>query len=294
MFFDLLAGTLAFFYDLWPSYGGSIILFTLAIMAVLTPLSLKSSRSMIAMQRLAPELKRLQQEHKGDREALNREMMALYQENKVSPFSSCLPLLLQTPVFIVLYRVLSGLTKRGDDGNFNPSYLDADSALAAALRATSKMSSLGMDLSKGALKQLQNEGILTALPYLILVSLVAVSAYYQQRQISARNTNAPSNPQQQMVMKLMPAIFVFMSLSLPAGVVLYFVVSNGVRILQQGWVTRMYFDREDNSSGVIEARVAESKLKKSVNQAKPSDQTKPGGQAKTPASSSQRKKRKRK
>ena len=58
--FDFLAGVLAFFYDIWPSYGGAIILFTLAIMLVLTPLSIKSTRSMIAMQRLQPEIKRLQ------------------------------------------------------------------------------------------------------------------------------------------------------------------------------------------------------------------------------------------
>ncbi len=283
--FDFLAGALAFLYDLWPSYGGSIILFTLAIMVVLTPLSLKSSRSMIAMQRLAPELKKLQQEHKNDREALNREMMALYQEHKVSPFSSCLPLLLQTPVFMVLYRVLTGLTQIGKDGNFNPRYLDADSALAIALRATNKMSSFGMDLSKGALKELQNEGVLTALPYLFLVSLVAVSAYYQQRQVSARNTGAATNPQQQMVMKLMPAIFVFISLSLPAGVVLYFVVSNGVRILQQAWVTRAYFSADAKPPGAIETRVVEAKPKNSANVAKPT---------KSPAPSPQRKRKKRK
>src|SRR3954452_1752054 len=104
---------LAFFYDLWPSYGMAIVLFTLAIMLVLTPLSIKSTRSMIAMQRLQPEMKRLQQKYKNDRETLNKEMMAFYQANNINPFSSCLPLLLQMPVFIVLYRVLRGLSQQG-------------------------------------------------------------------------------------------------------------------------------------------------------------------------------------
>src|SRR3712207_6358692 len=123
--FNFLADSLDFFYGVWPSYGGSIILFTLAIMLVLAPLSIKSARGMIPLQRLQPELKKLQNQYKGDREALNREMMAFYQANNVNPFSSCLPLLLQMPVFFILYQVLSGLTRRNaDTGSFAPKYLD--------------------------------------------------------------------------------------------------------------------------------------------------------------------------
>src|SRR3954471_2441328 len=119
--FNALAGVLAFFYKLWPSYGGAIVLFTLAIMAFTTPLSIKSTRSMIRMQRLQPEMKRLQQQYKGDREALNREMMAFYQANNVNPLASCLPMLLQMPVFIVLFRILRGLTgTKSVDGFFRP------------------------------------------------------------------------------------------------------------------------------------------------------------------------------
>ncbi|MBW3626142.1 MAG: YidC/Oxa1 family membrane protein insertase [Actinobacteria bacterium] len=110
--FDFLAGVLAELYKIWPSFGGAIILFTTLVMLVLSPLSIKSTRSMIAMQRVGPEVKKLQAKHKGDREALNKEMMAFYQENNINPFSSCLPMLLQIPVFIVLYQVLIGLTRR--------------------------------------------------------------------------------------------------------------------------------------------------------------------------------------
>src|SRR3712207_1055109 len=135
----------------------AIALFTLTIMLVLTPLSIKSTRSMIAMQRLQPELRKLQVKHKGDREALNKEMMAFYQENNINPFSSCLPLLLQMPVFIVLYRVLSGLTSRDDDGLFDPKYLSEDSALYQALHGSRRMMSFGMDLSQGALQTLKDD-----------------------------------------------------------------------------------------------------------------------------------------
>jgi len=249
--FDFLAGVIAFFYDLWPSYGMAIVLFTLAIMLVLTPLSIKSTRSMIAMQRVQPELKKLQAQYKNDKEALQREMMAFYQANNINPFSSCLPLLLQMPVFIVLFRVLRGLTKFGEDGTFNPSYLKHTSSLFKALDHKTQMVSWGMDLAHSASGALTDDGIVKALPFLILVGLVVLTSWFQQRQIQGRNPSAASaNPQQQMIAKIMPFIFVPISFGLPAGVVIYFVVSNGVRIGQQALVTRLEFpDRGTGENG---------------------------------------------
>ncbi len=243
--FDLLAGVLAELYKLWPSYGGAIILFTALIMLVLSPLSIKSTRSMIAMQRVGPEVKKLQQQYKGDREALNREMMAFYQEHNINPFSSCLPLILQIPVFIVLYQVLIGLTRRSVEGDltsvFNPKYLEGENTpLAVALRGTNEMISFGMDLSQSALTELR-EGILVALPYVVLVGLVVLTSVIQQRQVQGRNPQATANPQQQMIAKFLPFVFIPISISIPAGVVIYFVVSNMVRIGQQALVTRLDF-----------------------------------------------------
>ena len=242
--FEFLAHVLAFFYDLWPSYGGAIVLFTLAIMLVLSPLSIKSARSMIALQRVSPELKKLQAKHKNDKEALNREMMAFYQDHGINPFSSCLPILLQMPVFIVLYQVLTGLTRRvsGPGNTFNPKYLENDDgALATALRATDRMLSFGMDLSQSALSELQTEGVFIALPYIALVALVVFTSFVQQRQIQGRNTGAAVNPQQQMIGRVLPFIFIPISITIPSGVVIYFVVSNAVRIGQQALVTKLDF-----------------------------------------------------
>jgi YidC/Oxa1 family membrane protein insertase len=244
--FQFLADTLSFFYDIWPSYGGAIILFTLAIMVVLSPLAIKSTRSMIRMQRLQPEMKKLQAKYKDDREALNREMMAFYKANNVNPFSSCLPLLLQMPVFIVLYRVLHGLTQTGSDGTFDPKYLDHGSSLYQDLSATDKMMSWGMDLSKSAVQELQDRGVLVAIPYILLVGIVVVTSFVQQRQIQGRNPNAAANPQQQMIGRILPFIFIPISISLPAGVVVYFAVSNLVRVGQQALVTKLEFSGKDD------------------------------------------------
>ena len=79
-------------------------------MAIITPLTLKSTKGMLEMQRLAPEMRKLQAQYRNDRQKLNEEMMKLYQEHKVNPMASCLPLLAQMPVFIIMFRVLHGLT----------------------------------------------------------------------------------------------------------------------------------------------------------------------------------------
>ncbi len=236
--FEPLARFLAFFYELWPSYAGAIVLFTLAIMLVLSPLAIKSTRSMIRMQRLNPELKKLQAKHKGDREALNQEMMAFYKANNVNPLASCLPMLLQFPVLIALYQVLRGLT-RTTDGVFDPEYLDRSTSLYRDLAGEREMLSFGMDLSKSALEELQNDGLLVAIPFLLLVGLVAVTTFVQQRQVAGRNPNAAANPQQQMLTKVLPFIIVPFSFSFPAGLVVYFATSNLVRVAQQGLVSRL-------------------------------------------------------
>ncbi len=265
--FQFLARTLSFFYDIWPSYAGAIILFTLAVMLVLSPLAIKSTRSMIRMQRLQPEMKKLQAKHKDDREALNREMMAFYKANNVNPFSSCLPLLLQMPVFIVLYQVLSGLTKTVD-GTFEPKYLDRSSNLYQDLTTQNKMVSFGMDLSKSALEELQDRGLLVAIPFILLVAVVVVTSFVQQRQVQGRNPNASANPQQQMIGKILPFVFIPISITLPAGVVVYFAVSNLVRVGQQALVTKLEFSHEQTVAGV---RDAESTPKESKSKSKPGD-----------------------
>jgi len=274
--FQILADALAFFYEIWPSYAGAIVLFTLAIMLVLSPLAIKSTRSMIRMQRLQPEMKKLQAKYKDDREALNREMMAFYKANNVNPFSSCLPLLLQMPVFIVLYRVLHGLTQTGADGNFDPKYLNHSSSLYQSLSKTDEMMSWGMDLSKSAVQELRDGGLLVAIPYILLVGIVVVTSFVQQRQIQGRNPNAAANPQQQMIGRIMPFIFIPISISLPAGVVIYFAVSNLVRVGQQALVTKLEFGKEEADTSASKVREAEATPKEPrAAKAKPGDALKP-------------------
>ena len=263
--FDLIATALAWFYDLWPSFGMAIVMLTLLIMVILTPLTLKQTRSMIKMQHIQPELKKIQNRHKGDREQLNKEVMAFYQANEVNPMSSCLPMFVQMPVFIVLYQVIRGLTRRlstlGDHAGwvagrlagggeltgpvseprvFYPDYLDPGSTLFHDLSGSTEMVSFGFDLSRSASDAL-SAGVVDSLPYLALILVVFVTSWYQQRQIRGRNPQAAINPQQQFLFKVMPFFLPVFSFGFDAALVVYFVASNLYRIAQQGYITRRFY-----------------------------------------------------
>jgi len=85
------------------------------VMIIVTPLTLKGTRSMMVMQQLQPEMKKIQARYKDDRTKLNEELLKFYKENSINPLGGCLPLLVQMPVFLVLYQVLRGLTRRVSD-----------------------------------------------------------------------------------------------------------------------------------------------------------------------------------
>ena len=273
--FNVIAAVLAWFYGLVPSFGLAIILLTVVVMIVVTPLTLKGTRSMIKMQHLQPEMKKIQTRHKGDRDAMNKEMMAFYQANGINPMGGCLPLFVQAPVFMVLYQVLRGMTRRLSDTGadigwvagrlgaaesvsgapanlpaFYPAYVDPGSELFVDLANETEMLFLGFDLSRSAGAAL-SQSVMAAIPYLILILVVFASAWIQQRQIRGRNPDATVNPQQQMLMKVMPFFLPVISFNLDAALVLYFVISNLYRIAQQSYITRTLYGPGGNSEMVV-------------------------------------------
>jgi YidC/Oxa1 family membrane protein insertase len=257
--FDLLAGLLNFYYSLVNSYILSISLLTLTVMLLLAPLTVKSTRSMLALQRLQPEIKKLQNQHKGDRQALNEAMMAFYKEHQINPLGGCLPMLLQMPVFIIMYQVISGLVKAS-----GPKYLDPQtSELARAIIEDSspkpggRMVEWGIDLAKSASNI--GGGLGKAWPYYLMVGLVVATGYIQARQMSSRQSSqaAQANQQAQMIQKVFPIIFGVISLSIPAGVVVYFIVSNLFRITQQG----LMYKYDPQLKAAVEKEVKEVEAK---------------------------------
>jgi YidC/Oxa1 family membrane protein insertase len=292
--FDLIATVLAFFYGLVHSYGLAIALLTVAVMALTSPLTYKGTKSMIQMQRLQPQMKAIQTKYRDDREKMNQEMLAFYKANNVNPVGGCLPMLIQIPVFLVLYRVVRGLTatvtdigtfagfnamklqlggtsfglppasvtERGE--YFKPAYLSKDSELYKDLSAAREMKSFGIDLSESASKAL-SRSLGHALPYLALIAVVLVTGVIQQRQIQGRQAKSgnstPVNSQQQMIMKIMPFFLPVFSFGVPAALVVYFVVSNLWRIGQQAFITRTLYSGPQPAAP-IEAVVLDDTLPK--------------------------------
>jgi YidC/Oxa1 family membrane protein insertase len=275
--FEFFGLILAGLYAIWPNYGFAIAVLTILIMLALTPITVKSTKSMLAMQRLQPEMKKLQAKYKGpeNREMLNQEMMRLYKENGTSPFGACLPSLLQMPFLIVLYTLIRGLSTTVSKGQYyinqyghyvkctssqcgSPRYIPTHSQMHTDLvNSVGQMHWwFGMDLSSYPFSHHTSPGsasqAVLVLPYLALIAAAMFLQYYQMRQMNSRNPQAAAaNPQMQTMQKFFPIIFGFIYLKVPAGATIYMVVSSAMRIGTQEVMFR---------TGVVEPVAAEREI----------------------------------
>jgi YidC/Oxa1 family membrane protein insertase len=218
-------------YGLTGNYGLAIILLTVLVKLVLLPLTVKQTRSMIAMQKIQPEIKKLQEKYKDDKEKLSQEMMKFYKENKINPLGGCLPLLLQFPVFIALFTVLrkylltAPAMVLGMTFNILPGFFPAAGGIAKVVPKSADFLWV---------KNLADSTRI-ADPIFILIILLGISTWYSQKQVM-------TDPRQKNMMYIMPLITVFIGLSLPAGVVLYWITTNLLQIIQQ-WGME-YYDKK--------------------------------------------------
>ncbi len=200
-----LGQVLIFFHRFVGDYGLAIILLTILVRVVLLPLTIKQTRSMQDMQRVQPMLKKLQEKYKDDKQKLQEEMMKFYQEHKVNPLGGCLPMLLQLPVMIALFYMLKD----------NPLIKGAPFLVFLP------------DLSKAAAAfGLPPLNWLAAIPYIILVLLMVITTYVPQKMLT-------SDPQQNKIMIFMSVFMAYIAWQLPAGVILYWVITNIWTVGQQ-------------------------------------------------------------
>ncbi len=229
--FEVIAGLLAFYYGLIHNYAVAIALLTITVMIVLAPLTVKSTRSMLEMQRIQPEMKRIQAKYKNDKVAQQEALSQLFKENKVSPAGGCLPMLAQFPLLYVMYSVIRGLTNTVGS-HAAPKYISHTTLLYQNLIAShGQMQTLGINLSQTATRV---HGFTNALPYYLVIAIAVVLQYLQMAQLTSKNPQAAAaNPQAQMLQKYTPIIFAVIYITIPAGVNLYFIVSSLFRIGQQ-------------------------------------------------------------
>ena len=212
------------------SYGWSIIILTILFRIIILPLTFKSIKSMKAMQVLQPKIKELQTKYKDDKERQTREMMALYKEHKINPAGGCLPLLLQMPIFILLFSVLNNPHLNGYM-LVNSSFFGMNLTTAAFSRLTGVFLG-GLPLTMPGMIDLSFTNIgffqhtYLYIPTLILAILMAITTIVQQLQMTI-------DPQQKTQMMLMNVFLIYISLVMPAGVLLYWLCSNLFQVVQQ-------------------------------------------------------------
>jgi YidC/Oxa1 family membrane protein insertase len=193
-------------------------------------------------------------------------MMKLYQEHKVNPMASCLPLVAQMPVFLIMFRVLHGLTYKprgaalpvastvwrafGNDAQaadpgFIPRYLPIESTLYKALFSQHSMPSLGIDLSKSAATAI-SDGFSNSIVYVLLVVVLGGLYFVQNRMVTARPPISPTMSQsQQKLMQYLPVAFAVFQVFFLAALVVYYICQTLLRIAQQMYITKVFYGHDE-------------------------------------------------
>jgi YidC/Oxa1 family membrane protein insertase len=200
---------LKFFNKYTGNYGVAIILLTILIKILFWPLTHKSYKSMKEMQKIQPLMAKIREKYKGNREMMNKEMMALYKTYKVNPMGGCLPMVIQIPVFFALFRILGNSIELR-----HAPFLLWINDLSAPDRLFHLPFTIPLMTPPSGIP--------------VLTLLMGASMFIQQKM-----TPTPGDPTQAKVMLLMPVIFTFMFINFPSGLVLYWLVNNVLSIGQQ-------------------------------------------------------------
>ena len=225
------------------SWGLAIVGLTVVMRAVLLPLTLKQFRSMQELQRLAPELKALQEKYKDDKQRQQQEIMNFYREHKVNPFASCLPLLLQLPVFISLFYMLRTDLKKHICGealvshyNSLHQHLTTPIASVAGLPTKYIEQTSCQQVAPGSGKFLFIPDITNKATGAVLIVLLVL--YVGSQLASTMMMSASADPSQRRLMMVFPLFFVIILYRYPAGLLLYWITTNLWTIGQSYFVRR--------------------------------------------------------
>lgn len=235
IFYQPIFNLLVFLYNLIPDIGIAIIIITIIIKLILWPLSHKSLKSQKALQELQPKMEELKVKYKDNKEKLGQEMMLLYKTEKVNPFSSCLPLLLQFPFIIAVFQVFrNGLTS-SDFGLLYP-FVSNPGSINPMMFGI-------LDLAK---------------PQIFLGILAGVAQFFQSRLLIAKSKKSDAivvkgtkeasmtEIMNKQMMYFMPILTVFISASLPGGLALYWFVITLLGVLDQYLVNKSLKKKQED------------------------------------------------
>ncbi len=213
----------------------SIVGLVIVIRILLIPLFVKQIKASRGLQLLQPEMKKIQDKYKGktdqpSREAMTREMMGLYKHHGTNPLASCMPILLQSPIFFALFRVLNGIPKQKTVGPLNEELV----------RQADEATIFGAPLSDTFLKA---DTLSTQILTVVLIALMSGTTFITQRQLMRKNMPAAAlegqfAQQQKILLYLLPVIFAVSGVNFPIGVLLYWLTTNIWSMGQQFYVIR--------------------------------------------------------
>lgn len=219
------------------SWGLAIVGLTVVIRAVLVPLTFKQLRSMQEMQRLAPQINALKEKYKDDKQRQQQEIMKFYQENKINPLASCLPFLLQLPVFISLFYMLRTDLKLDICGRQLKEHFHVIPYGQLTHIPSKALAATGCNqVAPGSAKFLFIPDITAKATGIVLVVLIVV--YIGSQIISTLMATASADPNQRRLMLLLPLVIVAFLFQYPAGLLVYWITTNLWTIGQQYFIRR--------------------------------------------------------
>ncbi|MDI3420568.1 membrane protein insertase YidC [Streptomyces luteolus] len=245
------------------AWGLSIVSLVVLIRICLIPLFVKQIKATRGMQTLQPEMKKIQERYKNDKQRQSEEMMKLYKETGTNPLSSCLPILAQSPFFFALYHVLNSIASNKTVGSVIDEQLLASAQKAhifGAPLAAKFMDSAEKVASLDA--TLLNVRIVTA----VMIIMMSLSQFFTQRQLMTKNVDmtvkTPFMQQQKMLMYVFPIIFAVFGINFPVGVLVYWLTTNVWTMGQQMYVIRQNPTPGSKAQGAYLERL-QSKLTRS-------------------------------
>lgn len=299
--YQSLGSLLYYIYRIVPDYGISIIIFTIFIKLILLPFAIKQQKAMAGMQKVQPQLEELRKKYKDDMNKMNEETMKLYAEHKVNPFGSCLPTLIQLPIFIALYQVITHPIKyilRYSDShllaiNHAINYIIQPQKITVELQMikqsevftaqasqahisvvnfiTNKIlelpqyqithllgilkvdgitqlsevakliSNVNANLSMnflGLFNLTEQPSIYHLTPVILIPILAGLTTYFSSKMSMAMTPSMSENPTQNTMMTIMPLFTVYIGFTFPAGLGLYWIISNIVQMIQQFFLNK--------------------------------------------------------
>ena len=223
---NLLKKGLQFFYGLLPNYGVAIIFLTLLVKIIFFPLTKKSSEATLRMQALAPKIKELQEKHKGNPQKLNAEMAEFYRKEGYNPLSGCLPMLLQLPIFFAMFNLFSNhFDLRG--AMFIPGWIPDLSQPESIV-----------DFPEGFRLPLLGWTALRLLPFI----------YVGSQLLYGKITQTPDqkmNTQMKIMLYVMPIVFFFVLYDVPSGLLIYWIFSNILTLVQQRIIIKLRSNKQE-------------------------------------------------